>query len=74
MRDGDISKAMNLLHSLGIAGVTEAVLLQMAHKHPTRNPQPLGKGNRRSSCAMLLRGRTPRRANTKHIASSRKIA
>ena len=44
MRDGEISKAMNLLHSLGIAGVTEAVLLQMARKHPARNhsvPQQL---------------------------------
>ena len=44
MRDGEISRAMRLLHSFGIAGITEDILRQMARKHPPRQhsvPQQL---------------------------------
>ena len=44
VRDGEISRAMRLLHSMGIAGVTEDVLSQMRRKHPPRQhsvPQQL---------------------------------
>lgn len=44
VRDGEISRAMRLLHSLGIAGITEDILRQMARKHPPRQhsvPQQL---------------------------------
>ena len=36
MRDGEMSRAMRLLHSLGVAGLSESVLRQLAAKHPER--------------------------------------
>ncbi len=36
VRDGELSRAMRLLHSLGIAGLSERILAQLAAKHPER--------------------------------------
>ena len=36
VRDGELSRAMRLLHSLGIADVTPGILRQLARKHPER--------------------------------------
>ena len=36
IRDGEISRAMRLLHSQGIAGLTPGVLTQLRAKHPER--------------------------------------
>ena len=36
MRDGEMSRAMRLLHSLGVAGLSEHVLRQLAANHPER--------------------------------------
>ena len=37
IHDGEISRAMGLLHSYGIAGITEDVLRQLASKCPLRS-------------------------------------
>ena len=35
--DGEISRAMRMLHSLGIADLSASVLLQLRRKHPERD-------------------------------------
>ena len=36
IEDGELSRALRMLHSLGVAGVSEAVLRQLQAKHPAR--------------------------------------
>src|SRR6056297_916124 len=37
IRDGEMSRAMRLLHSMGIADVTNSTLAQLRDKHPPRD-------------------------------------
>ena len=55
--EGEISRAMTLLHSMGVGGLTRGVLQQMARKHPERQrivPAQMPIGAAQHACSVQL--------------------
>ena len=55
--EGEISRAMALLHSMGVGGLTRGVLQQMARKHPERQrivPAQMPIGAAQHACSVQL--------------------
>ena len=55
--EGEISRAMALLHSMGVGGLTRGVIQQMMRKHPERQrivPAQMPIGAAQHACSVQL--------------------